>query len=252
VIVRDAHKRPFSIRSISAAYVLSPVLMPLQVVLYHYDATHQTLLQLVGIPSWNSLVVMAMSVAVGVGVWQVRWWGWYAFLVHAAAVMANNVWIAQHTAIYPLEWMLVSNAFLLALAGFFIWSNVREPFFNPEIRHWEQKPRVGVKRPAVLKSQGTDVAGETVDISESGAFIACDPEKLEIGNDEYPLVLSFPEQDIACRAEIVWRSPGHGRLPPGVGVRFHDLSRADRKVIRAIVKEIHARHIAAVKPGAAS
>jgi hypothetical protein len=233
---RPSKKRPLSITLVAAAYILAPVLMPLQVLLYREDRTQKWFLLE---PSLNAVIVMVTSVIVGVGIYSVHKWGWYFFLAHAVGVVINNFLIHQRYPPYPLELMVVSNIVLLSLVGYFVWSNVRAPYFNPRLRWWEPKERVRAQYNAAIKGPFGEMTGETLDFSESGAFVKLNHDQIAIGST-VQLRLDFASQKVSSDAEVVWKADAQGDRPKGVGLKYINMSRADQKALRQLIEKLKA------------
>jgi hypothetical protein len=214
--------------------------MPLETLSYIYDAP-APLAERIGIPSVNSALIMALSLAVAVGVYRVRPWGFYLFVGHALFVSVNNVIIFSRSSHYPLWLVAVSDVSLFGVLGYFIFSNIRQPFFNPRARWWEQQPRALARLDAVLRVGAAEIRGETLDFSEGGCFVACDPDKLPPPGDG-TIEVTFPTRSITSKVQVVWTRQGNydDKGPFGVGVKFVDLASEDRAFLRRLVREARA------------
>jgi hypothetical protein len=236
---RRTKKRPLSIVVVSTIYMMAPILMPLQSVFYD-TGPGTDWVKLATSPSLNAILVMAFSVVVGVGIFTVRPWGFALFLAHAIGILANNVYIASNVPGYPLWLTLVSNAAVLSVAGYFVWSNVRAPYFNPKARLWEQAQRVKASLDATVRVGQTELACQTVDFSETGAFLACATESLDVGT-RYPVTLHLSGRVLKMDAEVVWKSSEPtGSLPAGVGIRFVQLPVEERDFLRSLIRRLSA------------
>jgi hypothetical protein len=228
---RPTRKRPLSISLCAMLYLLAPLLMPLQALLFPH-APHATLAEEIGRPSTNSLLVMISCWIVAWGVYRMRPWGWYLLILHSLAIMLNNVHVYRHVPAYPSSLMLLSEAALLAVAVLFLTRPIRAPYFNPRLRWRDGATRVRVNFPTAIFAANHAREGETLDISEAGAFVACDNRAIELGG-RHSLMVSLPGMTLSCEAEVMWKAD-----PTGVGLRFVGVPRAQRRRVRALVRRL--------------
>jgi hypothetical protein len=99
---------------------------------------------------------------------------------------------------------------------------------------------VAVHLPAALGVGDQALSGETFDISESGAFVCCAHDGVEVGA-RVPVALAWPGGKLSCEAEVVWKSNGQRETPTGVGIRFLSLTRESRAALRGLVKQFAER-----------
>ena len=99
--------------------------------------------------------------------------------------------------------------------------------------------RIRVKWPVVVISgKGYSIA-ETRDISSEGAFIDC---KLPLNpKEKLRLYIMAPnKRPLELPAEVAWSSPDNSERntnPRGMGVRFTEVSRRHRQLLRNIVTD---------------
>ncbi len=99
--------------------------------------------------------------------------------------------------------------------------------------------RIRVKWPVVIISAKGYSIAETRDISSEGAFIHCQlplnpKEKLKL------FIMTPNKRPLELPAEVAWSNPSHSEknTPPlGMGVRFIEVSRRHRQLLRDIVVE---------------
>ena len=93
-------------------------------------------------------------------------------------------------------------------------------------------PRPELKWPVSAQVGGGVMHGETRDISPQGAFIHCrNPLNL---NEVFDMVVDVPEKSLNVKAEVVWSNihgPDDKITPRGMGVRFVQISKEDRRII---------------------
>ncbi|MBT8406139.1 MAG: PilZ domain-containing protein [Deltaproteobacteria bacterium] len=111
---------------------------------------------------------------------------------------------------------------------------------KPTGRERRQHPRAVVSWPVIVKSSRGLMAGETKDISFTGAFISCrEPlkpnEVLEIS-----ISVSLLSPRVQAIAEVVWSNPSSSDeeyKPRGMGVRFTKIDTTDHEMISALVAD---------------
>jgi Tfp pilus assembly protein PilZ len=111
---------------------------------------------------------------------------------------------------------------------------------KPTGRERRQHPRAVVSWPVIIKSSRGLMAGETKDISFTGAFISCrEPLK---PNDvlEVSISVSLLSPRVQAIAEVVWSNPSRSDeefKPRGMGVRFTKIDTTDHEMISALVAD---------------
>jgi hypothetical protein len=103
-----------------------------------------------------------------------------------------------------------------------------------------QHPRVVVTWPVVMKSSRGFMAGETKDVSYSGAFIRCREPLKPKETFEISISVSLLCPRVKATAEVIWSnpySPDNETKPPGMGVRFTRIADTDRELISALVSD---------------
>ena len=95
-------------------------------------------------------------------------------------------------------------------------------------------PRAKLKWPVAIQTEEGSTEGVTRNITPDGCFITCRrPLRLNVVFD---LAIKIPKSksSIKATAEVVWSSiygPDDGISPPGMGVRFINISSEARKFI---------------------
>ena len=101
-----------------------------------------------------------------------------------------------------------------------------------------QLSKAKFKWSVAIKTEDRSMEGVTFNVSPNGAFIRCaNPLRL---NEVCNLAIQVPDKDVPVevKAEVVWSNiygPDDGISPRGMGVRFLEISSADRK---ALAKEM--------------
>jgi uncharacterized protein (TIGR02266 family) len=105
-------------------------------------------------------------------------------------------------------------------------------------RKSSQYPRLKIRWPVYARTAAQAIAGETENISTRGAYIRCSqPLRL---NEVLDITIDIPDSDrtLTARAEVVWSNiygPDDKITPRGMGVRFLDIAREDRKFIAEVL-----------------
>lgn len=110
------------------------------------------------------------------------------------------------------------------------------PAANEKRRH----PRAVVTWPVVMKGSQGFMAGETKDVSYSGAFIRCREPLKPKEVIEVSISVSLLCPRVKATAEVIWSnpsSPDNEPGPRGMGVRFTKIADTDRELISALVSD---------------
>jgi Tfp pilus assembly protein PilZ len=179
-------------------------------------------------------VLSTLAVAAGYGFWEMKHWAWYFFVIVNILVayqnmnLANDYGTSQHPAVALLcSWLAIG---LLTLR---VAREVRVPYFFPKIRWWESDPRYRLSVPVMIRRQGIDeVQADILDLSLGGCFIKI---RSEVGQDE-SVELSFAVFgiEIQCAGTVVWRTKSTVTHPKGVGIKFSEMDRTQRRALRMI------------------
>jgi hypothetical protein len=147
-----------------------------------------------------------------------------------------------------------SFAALIGLHAPLLRAPVRRVLFNPQLRWWRTPRRQRASLRAVVRPvTGGELVSRTVDVSAGGAFVELDRALWTLGHsDAAPgevlkpgmrcavrLALD-PLHTLRCTAEVVRVAERRGRYPHGVGIRFTDLSREQRRQLDGFLDRVPA------------
>ena len=113
---------------------------------------------------------------------------------------------------------------------------------SPNLEQRRKHVRVQVQWPVRMMTPEGDMDGTIENISAGGAYVRCGT--LLTKNDLFILVILIEDREESwIGAEVVWIDiPLHPDLEPipvGMGIRFTDLSTADRQFLtKAVAKQI--------------
>lgn len=175
-----------------------------------------------------------LAAAVGYGLWEMKRWAWYWFVAVNAFIIYQNALMAFHygESHHPLLAFLFSLGTVLLLT-YWVSREVRVPYFFPRIRWWESDPRYRLSVPvAIARGASGPMTGDILDLSLGGCFIKL---RAELSQDEAVqlafTVFGIPMQ---CEGMIVWRTRSTVTTPKGVGIKFSQLSRPQKRTLRMI------------------
>jgi hypothetical protein len=182
------------------------------------------------------------AIASGWGLWEMRRWVWYAFVVtHVLVLYGDAVVVNEFSASNHKALAFISSVFLQFFLIFRVSREVRVPYFFPKIRWWESNPRYRLSAPVKLVRSAEHgaagiVAGEIQDISTGGCFVKL---RTDLRQHE-SLVLDFAVFELAlrCQGVVVWCTQSTVTHPRGVGIKFMSLTRADKRALRQITRRL--------------
>ncbi len=237
-------KRPLAILAVSAALFISPLWIMGQIMVAQYmkydlwvfpDFTHNL----------QALFLLLLSLIVGFGVYSVKKWGFHLLIVFSLFTIINNVLLQYlHKTVFPSWGIIVCNVAVLGVMIIFSRREIYSPYFNPDLRWWEQArrfycPDMHIDVFSVESNQKLTEA-TAFDISESGFYAVHEPD-FEVGQKFIVNIHFSSDFIITAEAESVWRNSGTANLPAGYGCRFIKTKSSFRKVIRREIKNISLR-----------
>ncbi len=223
------------LKSIAVLYLLSPLTFILFVAVA-FDVPAEACLRLLLGPMYYITTIGAMIA--GYGLWEVRRWSWYA-------LVAATLLLGYESAVILTELGETHHKFLayfltlgfLAAALYRVAREIRVPHFFPRIRWWESDPRFRLTAPAtVRRADGTTLQGEVLDVAMGGCFLKLRPDL----KDDESLAVEFTlyGHTIRCTGTVVWRAFSTVTNPKGVGVKFDQVHKPERRALRAIGRRL--------------
>lgn len=180
----------------------------------------------------------AFAIFAGFGLWEMKRWAWYSFLVANFLIGYHNALIAHDLGEthYKLATFLVS----LMVIYFIIYrvgKEIRVPYFFPKIRWWESNPRYRLSSPVSLKrNSGETFEGEVLDVSTGGCFIKL---RAEIAKDEeIEVQFSIFGYPVQCKGVVVWCTQSTVTHPKGLGIKFNPMSKEQRKGLKQAIRKL--------------
>ena len=179
-------------------------------------------------------------IASGLGLRAFRHWSWYTFLsAQGLAAYFNALILVNYS-----ESDFKGFAFLMVLGLQFVVVRlvaleIRVPYLFPRIQWWKSEsegvPGIAVEF-KVRNAAGTESShkGEILDLSSRGAFVKIRQDfSLE---DRVSVRVRAYGEEVELGGRIVWNAWSTVTHPQGIGIRFDELERPERRRIRKIAK----------------
>lgn len=223
------------LKTIAFLYLITPLTFILFVAVA-FDVPAEACLRLLLGPMYYLTTMLAMSA--GYGLWEMRRWSWYALvastvlLAYESAVILTDSGETHHKF---LAYFLTLSA--LALAVYRVAREIRVPYFFPRIRWWESDPRYRLAAQAQLKrADGSVLQGEILDVAMGGCFVKLRPDLKE--HEALSVEFTLYGHTVRCTGTVVWRAQSAVTNPKGVGVKFDQVHKAERRSLRAIGRRL--------------
>ncbi len=230
-------KKPFLIIIFSLIYLLNPIGNLLMI--FISNTAKSPLAHFITIGKYimtgdmlviSTIVLWIATFPLAYGLYKVRSWGWYYFLIHSVLIIFNSM-IVRTTGGFTLSITPYFFVNLLALIpiGFFIRKEIRTPYLNPRVRWWEQAKRINHN----IKVMVNQKEYSTYDISQTGVFILMsDTSEHPNINDKVEIKLMLDSASVTCNSLVVWNKiKADEHIPAGIGVKFIKMNRNDKKTV---------------------
>jgi hypothetical protein len=183
-------------------------------------------------------ILSAIAVAAGYGFWEMKRWAWYLFIIANLLITYQNaVMVNEHGETYHKALTFIFSVAIIALITYRVSREIRVPYFFPKIRWWESDPRYRLSVPVKLdRAETGDLTGDILDLSMGGCFVKL---RSDLHQDE-KVALSFTIFQLELKLEgiVVWRTQSTVTHPKGVGIKFIDLDRDQRRALRVITRRL--------------
>ena len=159
----------------------------------------------------------------------------------------NNFFVSKLANDYsPLATTFATICFGVA-SSYLFFSKAKEVLNNQNMRWWLAPQRFKRTLPVWIQGpMGSPLLSKTFDISKSGAFLSHStltsmrkdlPNPINEG-DQISLTLGLSGQkEFSCEAEVVRLTQPRGDYPGGVGIKFKEMSVANRWVLDQILRD---------------
>jgi len=231
-------KRPLSITIITLIYLFEPVRNVLQASLVN----DMPVFGPSGILShllWSDWVILSLFPVVALGVYRVRKWGWYLFVLFSCVLIAYNVFAYKMNPNYGLETVLLFISTITVMSAFFLRKHVYAPYFRPRLRWWEHAARYRVHLESRILTDSGSEPCTTWDISESGCFLSTE-RPLEEGS-LVMVKIRCKGVGLDCLGKVV-RKAGEGESVRGYGILFQGIPKETRRTLRLLILSLEELH----------
>jgi hypothetical protein len=224
-------KRPISIVLISLLLgSLGPASALLWMLTGHQQAVHIPL-----------VIYAALGTVVGYGIWRVKLWGYYSFLVYSATLLIYQLYLYVVSPETSLYFSLMVFAVFAGVVGFLIQQHITAPYFNPQLRWWETNPRYLVNLFTDLKIESHNRKDTVLNVSAGGIFLNTDTHLLmgEIIESK----IHVHDVTFSAKAQVVWIS----KDPEDYGMKFVELNKNQKKSLKTIIRYLVHQKMAVTK-----
>jgi len=183
-------------------------------------------------------LVSGLAVISGYGLWEMRRWSWFLFIASQAMIVVETAGLVLEYAEnhHKLFAFIISTLSQLALTKR-VANEIFVPYLFPRIRWWESNPRYKLSALSqIIRKTGETQEGEILDVSVAGCFIKL---RKEINQDE-SIFLNFTMlgETIHCKGLVVWLTESAVIHPKGIGVKFTELTKAQKRALRNISRKL--------------
>jgi hypothetical protein len=227
-------RKPFTLYLVAAGYLVAMVLYIVQV----YQQTTPTYM--------FQILFIALFPVAAYGIFRVRRWGWYLVVSHMLFLLIANVVLAIKLGELDNQLFIQLNLLLVFLLWYFLRSSVRSPFHNPALRWWErQHSRYGATFEVTLR-KGSDPAlsVDGINLSSGGCFVRLADDQNVALHDRVEVELKYDEfEPFHASGRVTWVAGGSEFNPKGAGIAFSRPDRANRLLLKAIMRVVQDRGV---------
>lgn len=174
------------------------------------------------------LFISIMAVPVGFGVYFVRRWGYFSYLVFASGLVSYFLYEYFNSPVLHNYLLLLTTIALVGSVSLILQKHITAPYFNPRLKWWEHPPRYRVNLKSDFQIDGDTRGGSLLDLSLSGCYANIDT-KLSAGDTIY-VNLALLDFKVKTMAKVIWVN-----RDGGYGLMFVDLDRNDKKQLKSVI-----------------
>ena len=222
------------LRLISVVYLAMPVVYPTWLWAFFDIPTSRVISFSLSLLYW---LILGTCVMAGYGLWCMTRWSWYVFLaaniliVYETAFIAATFGDSHSSGLALLLTALIVFVFLVRIG-----SELRVPYFLPNIRWWESDPAKKIAIPTLIMLGQKDVEGEIVDLGMSGCYVKSAGDFRM--HEKIALRFSLFGRELEVIGFVVWCALSTVTHPKGVGVKFDFLAKPNRRWLKASLRKI--------------
>jgi len=227
-------RKPVSIVVVGLYYIISPF-VNLATILWVTRLPFTGPVNLWSVLNPSDWAILVLFPIVGVGVFSVRRWGWFAFVGFSLFLIGYNTYsyLVNHT--YSLGMVICYNLTLAAVTFYFFRKHLRAPYFNPRLRWWNADPRYQVSLRAQFSMNDSACDAEVLDISKSGVFLSICAD-IEVGQT-HRISIDAYGRTVSCSGKVM-RKTSAGSSNPGFGIMFEGLTQEERRELSLLIAHL--------------
>ena len=225
-------RKPLSIVILSIIYFLSPL------VILIFNAA----LNMVPLLGYGSIiyrlrildvVVLFLYILTAFSIFFVRKWGWWTIISSALLMFSYNLFTFFMNPFSSILILLLMNVTLFSVSIFFFRKHLIAPYFNPQLRWWEQDQRYEID--IYLKFIGMDRNVIISDISAGGCYIYVD--FLIDSGSELPVLIICGSYHLNLNVKIMRIARESDRYY-GYGLMFQRISNVEKEGLEGLLKKL--------------
>ncbi len=183
-------------------------------------------------------IVSISALFSGYGLWEMRRWSWYLFLMTQFLILYESTSLILYfsESHHKLLVYLIS-IFTIGLLTYRVSKDIRVPYFFPKIRWWESNPRYRFSIPVTLTRKSGEIqVAEILDLSMTGCFVKLRNDLIQDEN----LSLKFRAfgYEIQSHGTAVWLAQTAVTHPKGIGIKFGLISKSQKRLLRALCRKL--------------
>lgn len=172
----------------------------------------------------HTLVMLGLPFVVGIGLLQVKKWGWWAFLCYAVLLLSHNtVSFIIDPGYYNFGSIFNSLIFFIAIV-YFTRKDISAPYFKMYPRGW----RLQQRKPVVMKIKVNEMQLETNDFTQSGFYVEWADHDLSPGDEVQVRVTPAEGEERVLTGGVVRVDAA------GAGIAFRRLDRESNEYLESI------------------
>ncbi len=192
----------------------------------------------------HDILFMIFYPVVAYGIFKMKRWAWSLIIGHIIFLVVGNIILAMKDGYFDNLLFVQFNLLLLFFLWFFLRTNVRSPFHNPALRWWErQHARFGATFQVTLRNEsGNTIKVDGINVSKGGCFVKLANDQDIAHNERFEVELRYEDfEPFRTRGRAMWVAGASELNPKGAGIIFSRPDRANRLVLKEIMKEIESR-----------
>ena len=225
-------RKPISIIFLSIIYIFSP----LAILMFN------AVINMVPLFGYGSIIyrlnifdalILSLYILTGISILLVKKWGWWVIIGSSTILIIYNLISFYFNPFSSILMILLMNVTLFAVTLFFFRKHIIAPYFNPQLRWWEQDQRYEID--IYLKFLGINRNVIISDLSEGGCYIFVD-FLIENGSEHLVLIVCGSFR-ITLHARIMRIAKESDRYY-GYGLMFKKIDGVEREGLKHLLKKL--------------